>query len=129
VSHLAEAAMQNPKSHQVATAIRSSSFGCPSDFEFRPSDFGATLFLFDEPTTGLHFEDIRVLLRVFQRLVDSGHSVIVIEHNLDVIKCADWIIDLGPGAGDEGGRIVAEGAPEQIARCAASFTGRALKTV
>jgi excinuclease ABC subunit A len=89
----------------------------------------ATLFLFDEPTTGLHFDDVRVLLQVFQRLVDAGHSVIVIEHNLDVIKCADWVIDLGPEAGDGGGQIVAEGTPEQIANCSASHTGRALKTV
>jgi excinuclease ABC subunit A len=88
-----------------------------------------TLFLFDEPTTGLHFEDVRVLLKVFQRLVDAGHSVMVIEHNLDVIKSADWIIDLGPGAGDEGGHIVAAGTPEEIADCAESHTGQALKTV
>ncbi len=86
-----------------------------------------TLFLFDEPTTGLHFDDVRVLLQVFQRLVDAGNSVIVIEHNLDVIKCADWVIDLGPEAGDEGGQIVATGTPEQIAACEASHTGRALR--
>jgi excinuclease ABC subunit A len=89
----------------------------------------ATLFLFDEPTTGLHFDDVRVLLRVFQRLVDAGHSVIVIEHNLDVIKCADWVIDLGPEAGDGGGRIVAAGTPATIAACRDSHTGRALRTV
>src|SRR5204862_380477 len=87
------------------------------------------LFLFDEPTTGLHFDDVRVLLKVFQRLVDAGHSVLVIEHNLDVIKCADWIIDLGPEAGDEGGRIVAQGTPEEVARCEASHTGRFLRSV
>jgi excinuclease ABC subunit A len=87
----------------------------------------ATLFLFDEPTTGLHFDDVRVLLKVFQRLVDAGHSVIVIEHNLDVIKCADWVIDLGPDAGDEGGQIVVEGTPDEIAACEQSHTGRALK--
>ena len=88
-----------------------------------------TLFLFDEPTTGLHFDDVRVLLKVFQRLVDAGHSVIVIEHNLDLIKCADWIMDLGPEAGDEGGQIVACGAPEDIAACEASHTGRFLRDV
>jgi excinuclease ABC subunit A len=92
-------------------------------------DVGSTLFLFDEPTTGLHFDDVRVLLKVFQRLVDAGHSVLVIEHNLDVIKSADWIIDLGPDAGDEGGKIIAEGTPEKISECAESHTGRALKTV
>ncbi len=86
-----------------------------------------TLFLFDEPTTGLHFDDVRVLLRVFQRLVDSGHSVLVIEHNMDIVKCADWIIDLGPGAGDEGGRIVAQGAPEQVAAVPESQTGQVLR--
>ena len=91
----------------------------------RPS----TLFLFDEPTTGLHFEDIRVLLKVFQRLVDAGNSVVVIEHNLEVIKSADWVMDLGPDAGDQGGQLVAEGTPEQIAACAASHTGRALRQV
>jgi excinuclease ABC subunit A len=88
-----------------------------------------TLFLFDEPTTGLHFDDVRVLLKVFQRLVDSGHSVIVIEHNLDVIKSADWVIDLGPEAGDLGGQIVAEGTPEQVANCRESYTGQALREV
>ena len=89
----------------------------------------ATLFLFDEPTTGLHFDDVRVLLKVFQRLVDAGHSVLVIEHNLDVMKSADWIIDLGPDAGDQGGQIVAAGTPEEIAACPESHTGRALRTV
>jgi excinuclease ABC subunit A len=86
-----------------------------------------TLFLFDEPTTGLHFDDVRVLLKVFQRLVDAGHSVVVIEHNLDVIKCADWIIDLGPEAGDQGGQVVAEGIPEEIMACPSSHTGHALR--
>jgi len=88
-----------------------------------------TLFLFDEPTTGLHFDDVRVLLKVFQRLVDAGHSVLVIEHNLEVMKSADWIIDLGPDAGDQGGQIVATGTPEEIAACPESHTGRALRTV
>ncbi len=86
-----------------------------------------TLFLFDEPTTGLHFDDVRVLLKVFQRLVDAGHSVVVIEHNLDVIKSADWVIDLGPGAGDEGGTVVAQGTPEEVAACDASPTGKFLR--
>jgi len=94
-----------------------------------PNFAPSTLFLFDEPTTGLHFEDVRVLLRVFQRLVDAGNSVLVIEHNLEVIKSADWVIDLGPEAGDQGGHLVAEGTPEQIAACAASHTGKALRQV
>ena len=94
-----------------------------------PSERSCQLFVFDEPTTGLHFEDVRVLLQVFQRLVDAGHSLLVIEHSLDVIKCADWVIDLGPGAGDEGGRIVVEGTPEAVAACAASHTGQALAGV
>ncbi len=87
------------------------------------------LFIFDEPTTGLHFDDVAMLLQVFQRLVGAGHSLIVIEHNPEVVKCADWIIDLGPEAGDEGGEIAAEGTPEQIARVEASHTGRFLKRV
>jgi excinuclease ABC subunit A len=88
-----------------------------------------TLFIFDEPTTGLHLEDVRVLLQVFQRLVDAGHCVLVIEHNLDVIKCADWVIDLGPEAGEGGGQVVAVGTPEEIAACDASHTGRFLREV
>jgi len=86
-----------------------------------------TLFLFDEPTTGLHFDDIRVLLKVFQRLVDAGHSLLVIEHNLEVIKSADWILDLGPEGGEQGGQLVAQGTPEQVAACAQSHTGQALR--
>src|SRR6185436_4666227 len=88
-----------------------------------------TLFLFDEPTTGLHFDDVRVLLQVFQRIVDAGHSVVVIEHNLDVIKCADWVIDLGPDAGERGGDLVIAGTPEDVASCEASHTGRYLRDV
>jgi excinuclease ABC subunit A len=83
-------------------------------------------FLFDEPTTGLHFHDVGVLLKVFQHLVDDGHSVLVIEHNLDVIKAADWVIDLGPEGGPQGGKIVAAGPPQHIAGVAESHTGRAL---
>ncbi|MCC6232852.1 MAG: excinuclease ABC subunit UvrA [Verrucomicrobiales bacterium] len=86
-----------------------------------------TLFIFDEPTTGLHTEDVRILLLAFQRLVDAGHSVLIIEHNLEVMKCADWIIDLGPEAGAEGGRVVVAGPPEAIAACPESHTGRALR--
>ncbi|HEX2493221.1 MAG TPA: hypothetical protein VHK24_05550, partial [Steroidobacter sp.] len=85
------------------------------------------LFLFDEPTTGLHFEDIEKLLGAFQRLIQSGHSVLVIEHNLDVIAAADWIIDLGPEGGETGGQLVCAGAPADVMRCAASHTGRALR--
>jgi excinuclease ABC subunit A len=88
---------------------------------------GQTLYILDEPTTGLHFEDVRKLLGVLQRLVDTGNTVCVIEHNLDVIKSADWIIDLGPNGGDGGGRIVAEGTPEQVAKTADSFTGQFLE--
>jgi excinuclease ABC subunit A len=88
-----------------------------------------TLFLFDEPTTGLHFDDVRVLLQVFQRIVEAGHSVVVIEHNLDVIKCADWVIDLGPDAGERGGELVVAGTPEQVAACEASHTGAFLRGV
>ena len=92
-----------------------------------PEPRAGALFLFDEPTTGLHFDDVRLLLQVFQRLVDAGHSVVVVEHNLDVIKCADWIIDLGPDAGEEGGRLVAQGPPETVAACRQSLTGRWLR--
>jgi excinuclease ABC subunit A len=88
---------------------------------------GNTLYLLDEPTTGLHFEDVKLLLGVLNRLVDKGNTVVVIEHNLEVIKCADWIIDLGPEGGDKGGRIVAEGTPEQIAKVHNSYTGQFLK--
>ncbi len=88
-----------------------------------------SLFIFDEPTTGLHFDDVAMLLRLFQRLVDHGHSIVVIEHNLEVIKCADWIIDLGPEAGDGGGEVVAVGMPEEILRAEKSHTGKFLRQV
>jgi excinuclease ABC subunit A len=87
------------------------------------------LFIFDEPTTGLHFDDVAILLQLFQRLIDAGHSLVVIEHNLEVIKCADWIVDLGPEAGDEGGEVVAVGTPEQVGKVQKSHTGRFLKHV
>jgi len=89
---------------------------------------GKTLYLLDEPTTGLHFEDIRILQQLIDKLVDRGNTVIIIEHNLDVIKCADWIIDLGPMGGSQGGEIVAEGTPEKIAKSKRSLTGKYLKT-
>ncbi|MDQ6624375.1 MAG: ATP-binding cassette domain-containing protein, partial [Verrucomicrobiota bacterium] len=87
------------------------------------------LFIFDEPTTGLHFDDVAMLMKVFQGLVERGHSIVVIEHNLEVIKCADWVIDLGPEAGDEGGELVGAGTPEAIAKVEASHTGRYLRSI
>jgi excinuclease ABC subunit A len=86
-----------------------------------------TLFIFDEPTTGLHFHDIKTLLKAFNALIERGHTVIIIEHNMEVIKSADHIIDLGPEGGKEGGYIVCEGTPEEVAQCDASYTGRFLK--
>ena len=86
-----------------------------------------TLFIFDEPTTGLHFHDISKLLRAFDALIERGHSIVVIEHNMEVIKCADWIIDLGPEGGDKGGQIVFEGTPESLAECKQSITGQYIK--
>jgi excinuclease ABC subunit A len=128
VSHLAESRAGVPPAHP-RDLIQSIPTGSKATDSEDKRETCPTLFLFDEPTTGLHFDDIRVLLKVFQRLVDAGHSVLVIEHNLDVIKCADWIIDLGPDAGDEGGQIVAEGTPEEIAACPASHTGRFLREI
>ena len=90
---------------------------------------GKSIFLFDEPTTGLHVDDIAKLLHCFNALIDAGNSVVIIEHNLDVIKCADWVIDLGPDAGGDGGEIVAAGTPEEIAQVSASHTGRHLAPV
>jgi len=87
---------------------------------------GRTLYLLDEPTTGLHFDDVSKLLEVIHRLTDLGNSVIIIEHNLDVIRNADWIIDLGPEGGEDGGRIIAHGTPEQVSKIKKSYTGQAL---
>ncbi len=95
--------------------------------ELAKRDTGRTLYILDEPTTGLHFEDVRLLLEVLHRLVDKGNSVVIIEHNLDVLKTADWIIDLGPEGGDEGGRIVAQGTPEEVAGTKGSYTGEFLR--
>ena len=90
---------------------------------------GQTLYILDEPTTGLHFEDVSKLLEVLHTLVDTGNTVVVIEHNLDIIKTADWVVDLGPEGGDKGGRIIATGSPEEVARNKASFTGQYLKKI
>jgi len=95
--------------------------------ELQKRSTGRTVYVLDEPTTGLHFEDIRKLLLVLQSLVDKGNTVIVIEHNLDVIKSADWIIDMGPEGGFRGGSVVAEGTPEAVAKVKGSHTGRYLK--
>jgi excinuclease ABC subunit A len=97
--------------------------------ELSKRDTGRTLYILDEPTTGLHFEDVRMLLEVLHRLVDRGNTVLVIEHNLDVIRTADWVVDLGPDGGANGGTIVAAGPPEDVAKVAASYTGQYLKKV
>ena len=97
--------------------------------ELAKKDTGKTLYILDEPTTGLHFEDIRVLLSVLNRLVDKGNTVVVIEHNLDVVKSADWILDMGPGGGREGGRLVFSGTPEQLAQNSASVTAPYLRAM
>jgi len=97
--------------------------------ELSKRDTGRTFYILDEPTTGLHFEDVRVLLDVLHRLVDRGNTVLVIEHNLDVIKTADWIIDLGPDGGNRGGTIVAQGTPEEVAAVPQSHTGEFLKPI
>jgi excinuclease ABC subunit A len=86
-----------------------------------------TLFIFDEPTTGLHFHDVKKLLESFQALLDKGHSILAIEHNIDVLKCADWLIDMGPEGGDAGGHVVYSGPPEGVSKIKESYTGRFLK--
>jgi len=97
--------------------------------ELQKRSTGKTFYILDEPTTGLHFDDVRQLLHVLQRLVEGGNTVLVIEHNLDVIKSADWIVDLGPEGGDRGGEIVVAGTPEDVAACERSHTGRFLRPV
>lgn len=94
---------------------------------FQKRDTGKTLYILDEPTTGLHFADVSKLLSVLNTLVDLGNTIIVIEHNLDVIACADWIIDLGPEGGDGGGDIIVAGTPEEVANTQDSYTGTYLK--
>jgi excinuclease ABC subunit A len=95
--------------------------------ELSKRDTGKTLYILDEPTTGLHFQDIAHLLDVLQKLVDKGNTVLVIEHNMDIIKSADYIVDLGPEGGEKGGRIIAHGTPEEVSKFPASYTGRFLK--
>jgi len=112
--HLADSAVREHAAHKAASRGR------------QAADSLGSLFLFDEPTTGLHFDDVAKLLRAFRRLIDAGHSLVVIEHNLDVVRAADWIIDLGPEGGDAGGTLVCSGTPAQVMRAAASHTGRAL---
>jgi excinuclease ABC subunit A len=97
--------------------------------ELARTDTGKTLYILDEPTTGLHFEDIQKLLGVLGRLVDAGNTVVVIEHNLDVIKCADHVIDLGPEGGEQGGRVLVQGTPERVAKHPKSLTGEVLARV
>ena len=97
--------------------------------ELQRRSTGRTIYVLDEPTTGLHFEDVSKLLIVLNPLVDAGNTVVVIEHNLDVIKCADWVIDLGPEGGSRGGSVIAEGTPEDVAKDKKSFTGVFLKQV
>ena len=97
--------------------------------ELQRRSTGRTIYVLDEPTTGLHFEDVNKLLHVLQRLVDTGNTVIVIEHNLDVIKSADWVIDMGPDGGDKGGTIIAEGTPESVAKNKSSYTGTFLAEI
>jgi excinuclease ABC subunit A len=94
--------------------------------ELSKRETGKTLYVLDEPTTGLHFADIELLLNVIQRLADRGNTIVIVEHNVDVIKTADWVIDLGPEGGEGGGEIVVVGRPEEVARCEASYTGAAL---
>ena len=97
------------------------------DTELARRATGRTMYILDEPTTGLHFADVDRLLQVLQRLVDAGNSIVVIEHNLEVIKGADWLIDLGPEGGDAGGQVIAEGTPEEVAENERSYTGHFLK--
>ncbi|MBP7825104.1 MAG: excinuclease ABC subunit UvrA [Verrucomicrobia bacterium] len=129
VRHLAEAETMGPSKVRSAQGVRKTKAGQAGAASQRTPDIAPTLFLFDEPTTGLHFEDVSILLKVFQRLVDAGHSVLVIEHNLEVIKCADWVMDLGPEAGAGGGRLVAQGTPQDLAACSSSHTGQALRSL
>lgn len=97
-----------------------------ASFLIKGNNSSKTLFIFDEPTTGLHFHDIKKLLKSFEALIEQGNTIIVIEHNMDVVKCADWVIDIGPEGGNEGGKLVFEGTPEELSRSKDSFTGHYL---
>src|SRR5205809_2640959 len=123
IRHLAEAENAEHRTSKIELRTHGQ-----SEIQNPKSEIG-NLFIFDEPTTGLHFDDVAMLLQLFQRLVDRGHSILVIEHNLEVIKSADWIIDLGLEAGDAGGEVVATGTPEEIARVKHSHTGKFLRSV
>ena len=101
----------------------------PKNTELSKSTRDKTFYILDEPTTGLHFEDIRVLLEILNILVDKGNTVMIIEHNLDVIKTADWIVDLGPEGGADGGKIVSTGTPEHVSQKKTSYTGQFLKKI
>ncbi|MFO7616804.1 MAG: excinuclease ABC subunit A, partial [Bacteroidales bacterium] len=98
-----------------------------ASFLAKGADNGHTLFIFDEPTTGLHFHDIRTLLKAFEALLDRGHTLIIIEHNPEIIKNADWIIDLGPEGGDAGGHLVFAGTPEELVKSTGSYTADAIR--
>jgi len=128
VRHLTDTENVQPAS--AVDGLRRGERSTNSEYPIRnPQSAIRNLFIFDEPTTGLHFDDVAILLQLFQRLVDAGHSIVVIEHNLEVIKCADWIVDLGPEAGEDGGEVVAAGTPEQVAKNSKSHTGQFLRGV
>ena len=97
-----------------------------ASFLAKDNEQGSIMFIFDEPTTGLHFHDINRLLKAFDALIANGHTIVIVEHNMEVIKCADWVIDLGPEAGSKGGEVVFEGTPADLEQCDASHTGRFL---
>ena len=98
-----------------------------ASFLTKDSAQGGVMFIFDEPTTGLHFHDISKLLAAFNALIQRGHTIVIVEHNMDVIKCADWVVDLGPEAGTQGGRVVFEGTPRELEKCPESHTGEFLR--
>ena len=98
-----------------------------ASFLTKDSAQGGVMFIFDEPTTGLHFHDISKLLAAFNALIERGHTIVIVEHNMDIIKCADWVVDLGPEAGTQGGQVVFEGTPRELEKCPGSHTGEFLR--